>query len=368
METFDVTYRLVRDRRRAIREQVDALRYEQGVELPPETVPEAIRDRVVGTVEAVEEIGADRYRAVIRWPVDNLGGEIAALLNLLYGTVSLRPGIRVTGVEWGPLERAGVLRGPAGGIRAIRERFGIPGRALTATALKPLGESTAALAEQCREFAAGGIDVIKDDDGLFDQSTAPFEERVPACVEAVRAASAGGGRRARYFPHVTSDPARTVERYERAGELGADGVLVCPHIAGLPLLDRLARHPSPLPLMAHPSMSGALTAGADAGIAPALLYGQLWRALGADFVIFASPGGRFPMEEDECRALCEGARTTRLPFPRAFPTPAGGMQLDALDRHRERYGPDTVFLIGGSLRQHPGGLRTAAREFSEGVR
>lgn len=368
MQTFDVTYRLAPGDHGTIRGKLDALRFEQGVELPRDTVTDVVRDRVVGTVAEVEEIAPGRFRAVIRWPLDNVGGEIAALLNLLYGTVSLGRGIRVTGVEWDPLHRAGVLPGPAFGIPALRERYRIGERALAATALKPLGLSTEELARQCREFAAGGIDIVKDDDGLLDQPTAPFEERVAACVEAVREVADRTDHRARYFAHVSGGPARTVERYEQAAELGADGAMICPHITGLPMLDRLARHPAPLPVIAHPSLSGGLTTHPEEGMAPDLLYGQLWRALGADLVVFASPGGRFPMGDDEGRAVCESARTPRLPFPPAFPAPAGGMQLDSLDRHRERYGPDTVFLIGGSLHQHPDGLRSAAREFSLGVR
>jgi len=367
MKTFDVTYQLS-PRDRPIEAELDVLRFEQGVELPQDTVPDAVRDRVVGTVEDIEETSPGRFRAVVRWPLDNVGGEIAAFLNLLYGTISLRRGVRVLGVEWDPLQRTGLLHGPAFGIEELRERYAVPDRALTATALKPLGLSTEELASQCREFAAGGIDVIKDDDGLLDQPMSPFEERVAACAEAVRETGNREGHRARYFAHVSGGPEGTVERYERAGKLGADGAMICPHITGLPMLDRLARHPSPLPVIAHPSLSGTLTAHPEEGMTPDFLYGQLWRALGADLVVFASPRGRFPMGEDEGRAVCEGARTTRFPFRRAFPTPAGGMQLDALDRHRERYGPDTVFLIGGSLHQHPGGLRSAARAFSQGVR
>ncbi|MER3423639.1 MAG: hypothetical protein C4293_10800, partial [Nitrospiraceae bacterium] len=51
--------------------------------------------------------------------------------------------------------------------------------------LKPLGLSIDALAELAYQFARGGLDLVKDDQGLADHSFCPFEERVARCAEAV---------------------------------------------------------------------------------------------------------------------------------------------------------------------------------------
>jgi ribulose-bisphosphate carboxylase large chain len=56
------------------------------------------------------------------------------------------------------------------------------------------GSSTAALAEMAYQLALGGIDVIKDDHGLANQTWSPFEERVTACCAAVAKANEETGK------------------------------------------------------------------------------------------------------------------------------------------------------------------------------
>jgi ribulose-bisphosphate carboxylase large chain len=45
----------------------------------------------------------------------------------------------------------------------------------------------------------------------------------------------------------------------------------------------------------------------------------------------------------------------------AFPVPAGGVQAHEVDRHLERYGADTMILIGGSLYQQGDLTRATAK-------
>jgi ribulose-bisphosphate carboxylase large chain len=56
------------------------------------------------------------------------------------------------------------------------------------------GSSTAALAEMAYQLALGGIDVIKDDHGLANQTWSPFEQRVTACCAAVAKANQETGK------------------------------------------------------------------------------------------------------------------------------------------------------------------------------
>src|SRR5207253_5820723 len=56
-----------------------------------------------------------------------------------------------------------------------------------------------------------GIDLIKDDHSLADQTTAPFRERVERCQEAVARANDEAGGNALYFPNVTSGPVGMLE-------------------------------------------------------------------------------------------------------------------------------------------------------------
>lgn len=358
-----VTYHIYPAEGESLEQKVESVCLEQSVELPRRVLPSHIAREVVGEPldsEALEEGG---HRVTIGWNPELTGGDLSQFLNTLYGNISLQAGIRVTGVDWHSLPE-GLCGGPAFGIGALRETWGIPDRALCATSLKPAGSTAEELGELCREFAAGGLDLMKDDHGVTNQHWAPFAERVRRCVEGVRRAEQETGRRAFYFAHVTARADRCVARYRRAAELGADGALVCPHIAGMETMHQLARMDLPLPVIAHPAFSGGLTTHPRQGLTPELLYGQLWRALGADLVVYPNTGGRFSFSLAECEAINRAARRDDLPFPSAFPMPGGGMRRENIPQWVETYGPDTVFLLGTSLYEHPGGVREAARELS----
>jgi ribulose-bisphosphate carboxylase large chain len=96
-----------------------------------------------------------------------------------------------------------------------------------------------------------------------------------------------------------------------------------------------------------------------------LYYGKIWRSLGADAVIFPNPGGRFPFSRNECVELHNTLTDKTFPFQPAFPVPAGGIQLSSVEDFKHLYGNETIFLIGGSLYEHPDGIETATRIFQE---
>ncbi len=362
-ERFQIHYEITIDEWDSIDKAIETICLEQSIEMPGNAVTPGIREKIAGhPVSVREDPETGKYHATIAFPVANTGGEVTTLLNILFGNISMMPGFKIVDAE---LEELPFLPGPAFGITGFREKAGIRNRALSCTALKPLGLKPEELGRLTYEFARGGLDIIKDDHGLTNQVYAPFEERLRACVAAVQRAADETGRRSCYFPNITASPEETVRRYERACECGADGVLLIPHLTGLETLSCLAGQKGPLPLMIHPAFSGSYTIHNDHGFTPAFLYGRLWRALGADFSIYPNAGGRFSYSQDECTAINEACRSETSRFAAAFPTPGGGISRTTIPGWLSLYGTDTVFLIGGSLYLHPGGVCRAAREFEE---
>lgn len=325
--------------------KVRGIALEQTVELPDAVLSEDLREAIVGRVERLEQRSQRRWDAVVSYPAGIVAGEWPALLNLLYGNISLKPGIRLTDIHWPAslLERFG---GPAFGIAGLRELLGAPERALCATALKPVGASTAALAGLAGDFAAGGIDIIKDDHSLADQQWSRFRDRVDACQHAVAAANARHGGRTLYFPNVTAAPAAFAERLTMAGDAGCRGVLVNPWLIGL---DSIARaRDAGFVVMAHPSLSGALL-GHTRGLSAELLYGDLMRLAGADAVIYTNAGGRFDFPFARCQRINHRLRRPWQSLRPAFAVPAGGIDSARAGHWIRRHGRDTILLIGGSL-------------------
>ena len=363
-EYVDVTYEILAADRSQALDRAEDITVEQTLEMPRRLVAAEVADTMAGRVTALEALAQGRYRALISFPLAAAGGELTQFLNLLFGNISLKPGLRITDIDWPPelLRRFG---GPGHGIDGLRAATGAVERPLLCTALKPMGLDARALAERCAAFARGGLDIIKDDHGLADQVSAPFGERLARCQEAVAEVNAAHGGHSLYFPNVTAGPGELPARLEAVLAAGCRGVLLNPWVTGLATLSWV-RDTTGLMVMAHPSLTGAYFQDGH-GIAVEVMLGDLFRVAGADAVIYPNAGGRFGLTAQTCEAINQRLRRALPGLRPAAPVPAGGMDLDSIPGWARRYGPDTIFLLGGSLYAQ-GDLTAAARLLHRRVR
>lgn len=359
---FSVTYQIQSKSEKEAHQISAALAVEQSVEMPVETVPSHL-SKNIGSVESVSQISDTAWKAVIQFSTSLVDDDPTQFLNILFGNSSLQPGIKVLDIEREYLSK--ICNGPVHGIDQFRKKIGIEKRPLSCTALKPIGLKPGELAERAYQFTRGGIDMIKDDHGIANQSSANFKARVQSVVRAVRKGEQISGKKTAYFPNITGSAAEVIDRYMQAVELGADGVLISPQLTGLTQMHQLATSNMPLPIMAHPAFSGNFVNHPTGGFLPEIYYGLLWRAFGADFVIYPNARGRFSFSEDTCKAINNECRDSRLNLKTSFPTPGGGIDRDTISTWATKYGNDTVLLVGGSLYQHPDGLEKATKEFQQ---
>lgn len=360
MSWIDVTYH-VRARAAEIERVATALALEQSVEVPSEVVRDPwVREHVMGRVEGIDPLGGNRFEVAIRLATATIGLDAAQAINMLFGNSSLHDHVELVDARF-PNDFASGFGGPRFGIEGIRRLAGVHGRPLTCAALKPQGLPAARLAELAHTFAAAGVDVVKDDHGLADQSYSPFAARVAACRRALERAERETGRTCLYAPSLVGTP-RALARLARiARDEGAQMLLVAPALVGLPAFHELVREVVDVPVLAHPAYAGA------ARVAPPFLLGTLFRLLGADASIFPNAGGRFAFSAGTCAEIAE--RSCR-PWPgiRAMlPVPAGGMSVEGAPAMVREYGDDAMLLIGGSLLAAGDRLRERAHAFVEAV-
>jgi len=340
--------------------RADALAVEQSVEMPASAIRDAsVAAEVLATVESVAP-APDGVEVVLGIAPSTTGFEAGQLLNMLFGNCSLQPDIELVDIALPP-GYANAFAGPRHGIEGIRRAAGAEARALTCTALKPQGSSPADLAALARTFALAGIDVIKDDHGIADQTYAPFAERVPAVQRAIDEANAKTGGSTLYAPTFSGGPRALAAQCAVAHETGVRLALVAPMLIGIPLFAEL-QSSLDIPVMAHPAFAGA------GRIAPPLLLGKLFRLFGADATIFPNHGGRFAYSRDTCLGIAAAARNPWHDLRPTLPVPAGGMGVDRVDEMVSSYGPDTMLLIGGGLLTAGDRLAERAREFVAKVR
>jgi ribulose-bisphosphate carboxylase large chain len=359
-ERFTVTYR-VRGDAASIEARAQGIAVEQSVEMPLAAIDDpAVLTGIVGLVEGVRGLGQGLFEVRIGLATATIGQDGGQFLNMLFGNTSLHDDVTLWDVDL-PTKLVKAFGGPRHGIAELRRRLRLPRRAMTGSALKPQGLPNERLALLAERFACGGLDFVKDDHGLADQSYSRFAARVTACAAGVARGVRSTGHPTRYVPSLTGNLDQMRRQAILSRNEGLDCVMLAPMICGFPAMQALVMEFPDMAFLAHPSLGGA------ARIAPDLLIGKLFRLMGAGAVIFPSFGGRFGYAPDTCRRLADNARDTENGMRGALPVPAGGMTIDRTAEILDFYGPDTMLLIGGNLLMAKEDITAEAERFGRAV-
>ena len=336
------------------KEVSDAIRVEQTIEFPFELAPEWIQQQVVGQIESIDD-----HDVTISYSPGVAGGGVTQLLNVLWGNVSLFPGVRITDLRL-PESYLTDFRGPRFGIDGLRALLNAPNGPLICTAVKPMGTSPQRLGEMAGTIARAGFHIIKDDHGLADQPWARWKERTRVIAEHVSEANERAGTNALYMPSLNVPADRIHDAAHEAKDVGAGALLLLPGVSGFDAMRALADDDTlSLPIMAHPSFLGSNVVNPDQGIDHGILFGTLMRIAGADISIFPNYGGRFSFSPAECAQIRDLCHAPLSNITSSWPSPGGGMTLDRLGELTEFYGDDVALLIGGAL--HRGDLAANSR-------
>jgi ribulose-bisphosphate carboxylase large chain len=353
---------------REARARAERICLDQTIEADTDLLVPPLRAKILGRLEELRPRAGGRYEATIRYPGDIVGKEHSDLLNVLFGTTSLRAGVRLLSFTL----TKGLLsawRGPRYGLAGIREAVGVSNRPLICAVLKPLGRSPNQLAELATQFVHGGADLVKDDQGLLDQPFCPFNERVAHCAEAIANASAERARACLYFAHVSGALDSMRHRAAQAKLLGATGLLVAPALTGFDAMRVLASDETvALPVASHPSFLGASVSRSGEGFAPAVSYALLPRLAGADLTIYPSFDAGYVMSKEECCSVAANCRQLWGHVLPTMPAVGGRMGVDRITELRAALGQDIVFVLGSRIQQDQRGVAAAIEEFQRRLR
>ncbi|MBA3734380.1 MAG: hypothetical protein H0W90_04145 [Actinobacteria bacterium] len=304
--------------------------------------PEHVRAHVVG-----EQDGC----FVLEFPVTNFDGDVTLLVSSLlageWADAAVFTRCRLIGVEW----PTGLLPGPA---------FDAPEKVLVGAIVKPsLGLSPAEVAATAEQLAAGGADLIKDDELLGDPQWCPLEARVSA-VAAVLPGSV------RYAANVTGPIDSLLERAARVVELGAGAVMVNAFAQGLDSVRALREAELGVPIFAHRVGAALWARSRTIGVAPDVIA-ELTRLCGADFVQVGSFTGTVYDTPEEVRA--EIAACHRGSAKRCVAVLGGGVGPDNAAEQVMAAGTRSgVMVLLGSAAYSGGSPEAAVRSTVEGVR
>ncbi len=309
-----------------------------------------------------------KYKALIKigFPVILFEHTVSSLLSIIYGKISFTEEVKVIDIDFHPayLDH---FNGPNFGIKGIRDILGIHHEPLLMTVLKPcVGLNTEEFAQEFYKHALGEADLVKDDEIFFDDSLAPFEKRIEACVKKSEEAEKITGRKTIYIPHLTGRIDTVIEKAKRGVEAGAKGFLINVLPYGFDFLQRLSEEVDAF-FVAYPSFSGTIFKTEHIGIRSSVLFGKLMRLAGGDIVIYPSPYRKNIIEHTDALEISENLRREWEDIKPSFPAPTGNISPLNIDRVFKDFGNQTVFVASGSIYMHPGGVKDGVEAIRDAI-
>lgn len=338
-------------------------------------LPETAKARMqqhLGQVESVDVhdgAAGERYADIsIAYPDANFSRDIPALLVTAFGKLSMDGKIKL--IDLRPsADFLSAFPGPKFGLQGVRDLLGVHDRPLVMSIFKSvIGHDLAGLREQFLQQALGGVDLIKDDEILFENPLTPLEARVEACMDAAREAERTTGQKLLYFTNLTGPTFELKANAKRAIAAGANGLLFNVLAYGFDALAGLAADPDiNVPIAAHPALAGAFYPSPYHGMSAAVLLGKLMRIAGADLSLFPSPYGSVVMPKAENLAVKEALLDPSLQQRPAIPVPSAGIHPGLVPLIIQDFGTDVVVNAGGGVHGHPLGAAAGGQAFRQAV-
>lgn len=311
----------------------------------------------------------ERYADVtIAYPDINFSRDIPALLVTVFGKISMDGKIKLNRLGFSDHFVQG-FPGPKFGIAGIRDILGVHDRPLLMSIFKSvIGLNADELREQFLRQALGGVDLIKDDEILFENELTPIEKRVEVCLKAAEAAQKETGKKLLYAANLTGPTSSLKSQAKKAIGAGANALLFNVLSYGYDVLHELSSDPEiNVPIAAHPALAGAFYPSPHYGISASVLLGQLMRLAGADLVLFPSPYGSVTMPKAENMAIRDELISRELPMKASMPVPSAGIHPGLVPLILRDFGTDVVVNAGGGIHGHPMGTEAGGRAFVQAI-
>ncbi|MBO7748317.1 2,3-diketo-5-methylthiopentyl-1-phosphate enolase [Paenibacillus sp. MWE-103] len=325
--------------------------------------------RVVSVTEhGGAEPGTRCADIVIAYPDVNFSRDLPALLVTVFGKLSMDGRIKLLDLGFSS-DFLSAFPGPKFGMDGVREQLGVKERPLLMSIFKSvIGHDLPNLREQFYKQALGGVDLIKDDEILFENPLTPLRKRVEACMEAARQAEAETGQKLLYAVNLTGPTSKLASQAKLAIASGANALLFNVLAYGFDVLHELSADPEiNVPIAAHPAMAGAFYPSPHYGIAAPLLLGKLMRLAGADLALFPSPYGSVVMPREENLAVQAALLDPALPVRMSFPVPSAGIHPGLVPLILRDFGTDVVVNAGGGIHGHPMGTAAGGQAFRQAI-
>lgn len=303
----------------------------------------------------------------LSFPYDNIGDSLTALMTAVGGNLyelSQFSGLKLLDVMI-PERLIASQPGAQFGVAGTRRLCGVEGRPMLGTIIKPsVGLSPAETAALVRTLCEGGVDFIKDDELQSNAPHCPLEARVREVMTVIHDHAQRTGKMVMYAFNLTGDMDHIRRGHDLVLKAGGTCVMINVIPVGIAGLMELRRH-SQLPIHAHRAGWGMLTRHPLLGM-EYTAYQKFLRLAGADQLHVNGLRNKF-CETDA--SVITSARAVLAPLgniPPCVPVFSSGQSArQAADTYSALRTTDLLYLAGGGIMAHPGGVRAGVTSLRE---
>ena len=305
------------------------------------------------------------YRALIKlgFPVLIFTYDITSIISIIFGRLSLYGRIKLVDIEFPDLFLEH-FKGANYGIYGVREKLNLKHEPILMTTLETYTLDLEKIGDLFYKIATAGADIIKENEAYFDDSLAPFEERVKLCIDKKKKAEDLTGRKIIYVPNLTGKISSIVEKAKKAVDLGVEAFTINVVPYGFETLQRLSEEIDAV-FIANPAFSGSLYQTKDYGIEAHVLFGKLLRLAGSDIVIFPSPYGDYPLLHHHAMEVSEALREKFGNLNPVLPAPSMGIYPQIIPQVFKDFGNQVVINVDEVPYLHPDGIFAGVKAFRD---
>ena len=305
----------------------------------------------------------------------------SSLLGNIFGMRALNA-LRIIDIKF-PEGYVKSFPGPQFGIEGVRNILKIYDRPILATVPKPkVGLTTEEYAQVAYEIAAGGIDLVKDDENLTNQGFNKFEKRLAAVIRALEKAEKETGERKGYLVNITAETREMLRRMKVVADYGNNFVMVDILCAGWAALQTVREEANDLKLAihAHRAFHAAFTRGREHGVS-FYLIAKIARLAGVDHIHVGTNVGKMEADLIELRETVnvitreeftpeiKSVKETQKWYglKPILPVASGGLHPGILPQLLDFMGKDILIQVGGGVTGHPWGPKAGGMAVRQAI-
>ena len=345
-------------------------------------------DKVEGLNEKIiKELGAKVFsikkdQVRIAYPIKifelgNMPSILSGVAGNVFGMKAIKK-LRLEDIKF-PKKIIKSFHGPKYGIKGIRKMLKIKKRPLVGTIVKPkLGLTPKQHAEYAYKSWKGGLDLVKSDENLTNQSFNKFKTRFLLTIKAMKKVEKETGEKKIYVENITAETKEMINRARFVQNNGGNCVMIDVITTGWGAFQTLRNENLNLIIHAHRAGHGMFTEDPTQGMSMEVIA-QLVRMIGADNLHIGAIFGKMKGEKEEIVHIkkeieSESTKQTKENLSQkwygikpTFAVCSGGIHAGVLQKLVRVMGKDIIMQAGGGVGAHPLGVEAGAKSMRQAV-